>query len=77
MSTGGLGLEPRYLASPRWCSARTRAAELPYALIGFATDYANGVKHEPTRVDDLVRLMGESSGRFGAVLPGAAPPRAG
>src|SRR3954451_8329161 len=31
-------------------------AELPYALIGYATDYANGVSPEPTPVSELVRL---------------------
>ena len=43
--------------------------ELPYALIGFVTDYANGVSPgEPTPVDTLARLLGESSAAFAAVL---------
>ena len=33
-------------------------AELPYALLGYATDYANGVTPEPTPVEELVRLIG-------------------
>jgi 5'-methylthioadenosine phosphorylase len=50
-------------------------AEIPYALLGYATDYANGVKpHEPTPVEELVRLVGESSATFASVL-GAAIPR--
>jgi 5'-methylthioadenosine phosphorylase len=48
-------------------------AEIPYALIGFATDYANGVKPQATPVDELIRLMGESTGRFAAVLAEALP----
>ena len=33
-------------------------AKLPYALLGYATDYANGVKPEaPTPVEELVRLV--------------------
>jgi purine nucleoside phosphorylase len=49
--------------------------ELPYALVGFATDYANGVRPgDPTPVDELVRLMGRSAGIFAALL-GAALPR--
>jgi purine nucleoside phosphorylase len=48
-------------------------AELPYALLGFPTDYANGVAEEATPVEELVRLMGESGGRFAAVLRAALP----
>jgi 5'-methylthioadenosine phosphorylase len=48
-------------------------AELAYALMGFATDYANGVAAEATPVDELIRLMGESAGRFAAVLAAALP----
>jgi purine nucleoside phosphorylase len=43
--------------------------ELPYALIGFLTDYANEVKPgEPTPVSELISLMGRSSSSFAAVL---------
>jgi purine nucleoside phosphorylase len=48
-------------------------AELPYALLGYATDYANGVREEATPVEELVRLMGESTVTFAAVLGAALP----
>ena len=48
-------------------------AEIPYALIGYATDYANGVTEEPTPVGELVRLIGASSGVFASVLGRALP----
>ena len=48
-------------------------AQLPYALIGYATDYANGVRHEATPVEELIRLMGESTGTFASVLSAALP----
>ncbi len=48
--------------------------ELPFALMGYATDYANGVQPGgPTPVEELVRLMGESTGAFAAVLAAALP----
>ena len=43
-------------------------AELPYALLGYATDYANGVSDEPTPVEELVRLIEASKGVFQNVL---------
>jgi 5'-methylthioadenosine phosphorylase len=48
-------------------------AELPYALVGFATDYANGVSDEPTPVDELVMLVGASGGAFASTLAAAVP----
>ena len=40
-------------------------AKLPYALLGYATDYANGVKPEaPTPVEELVRLVAASTETF-------------
>jgi 5'-methylthioadenosine phosphorylase len=46
--------------------------ELPYALIGFVTDYANEVKPgEPTPVSTLIELMGRSTAIFADVLRGA------
>jgi purine nucleoside phosphorylase len=49
-------------------------AEIPYALLGYTTDFANGVKpDEPTPVEELVRLVGESTGTFARVLTGAVP----
>jgi len=48
--------------------------ELPFALIGFVTDYANEVKPgETTPVAELIELMGRSSGIFAEVLAGALP----
>jgi purine nucleoside phosphorylase len=43
-------------------------AELPYALLGYATDYANGVSDQPTPVEELLRLIGASKGVFHQVL---------
>jgi purine nucleoside phosphorylase len=48
-------------------------AELPYALLGYVTDYANGVMDEPTPVEDLVRLVGASGETFVQVLAAALP----
>ncbi len=43
--------------------------ELPYALIGFVTDYANDVKPgEPTPVAKLIELMGASTTIFADVV---------
>ena len=50
-------------------------AELPYALLGYATDYANGVQDEPTPVQTLLDMMAASTETFASVL-GAAVPRA-
>jgi purine nucleoside phosphorylase len=48
--------------------------ELPFALIGFVTDYANEVTPgEPTPVARLIELMGDSTAVFADVLRGAAP----
>jgi purine nucleoside phosphorylase len=48
--------------------------ELPFALIGFATDYANEVvPGEPTPVATLIELMGKSTPIFADVLAGALP----
>jgi purine nucleoside phosphorylase len=47
-------------------------AEIPYALLGYATDYANGVKPDaPTPLEELVRLIGASTGTFASVLAAA------
>src|SRR3954463_285193 len=51
-------------------------AELPYALLGFLTDYANGVSEEATPVSVLVEMMAASTEAFARVLR-AALPRAG
>jgi purine nucleoside phosphorylase len=48
--------------------------ELPFALVGFVTDFANGVSPgAPTPVAELVRLMGESGEAFAAALSRALP----
>jgi purine nucleoside phosphorylase len=48
-------------------------AELPYALLGYATDYANGVQEEPTPVQTLLDMMAASTLTFAAVLRAAVP----
>jgi purine nucleoside phosphorylase len=48
-------------------------AEIPFALLGFATDYCNGVGDAPTPVKELIRLMGESTSIFASVLASALP----
>ncbi len=46
--------------------------ELPFALVGFVTDYANEVvPGEPTPVAKLIELMGASPSVFADVLAGA------
>jgi 5'-methylthioadenosine phosphorylase len=47
--------------------------ELPYALLGYATDYANGVTEEATPVQTLIDMMAASSATFAAVLEAAVP----
>jgi purine nucleoside phosphorylase len=48
--------------------------ELPYALVGFVTDYANEVQPgEPTPVAKLIELMGSSPAVFARVLAVALP----
>ena len=51
-------------------------ARIPYGLLGYATDYANGVPLEPTSVELLSELMDASRSTFatvlGRVLPGLA-----
>jgi 5'-methylthioadenosine phosphorylase len=49
-------------------------AKIPYALLGYATDYANGVKpDDPTPVDELVRLIGASTETLAQALAAALP----
>jgi purine nucleoside phosphorylase len=52
-------------------------AELPYALLGYLTDYANGVTDEATPVATLVEMMAASSDAFARVLRAALPRAAG
>jgi purine nucleoside phosphorylase len=51
--------------------------ELPFALIGFVTDYANEVSPaDPTPIPELIALMGKSTSVFADVIRGALPPLA-
>ena len=43
-------------------------AEIPFALLGYATDYANGVQDVATPVEELIRLIGASPDAFAATL---------
>jgi purine nucleoside phosphorylase len=47
--------------------------ELPYALLGFLTDYANGVAEEATPVQTLVENMAASTEIFASILRSALP----
>jgi 5'-methylthioadenosine phosphorylase len=46
-------------------------AGLPYGLLGFVTDYANGVQDVATPVDTLVRLLRESGATLASTLAAA------
>jgi purine nucleoside phosphorylase len=48
-------------------------AEIPYALLGYATDYANGVATEATPVSELIRLISASGPTFAETLTRAVP----
>ena len=48
-------------------------AELPFALVGYATDYANGVQAEPTPVERLLELIAASTESFARLLADALP----
>jgi 5'-methylthioadenosine phosphorylase len=48
-------------------------AEIPYGLLGYATDYANGVKDEATPVEELLRLIGASTDVFASALAHTLP----
>jgi purine nucleoside phosphorylase len=48
-------------------------SELPYALLGYATDYANGVMEQPTPVEELLRLIAASREVFATVLEATVP----
>jgi purine nucleoside phosphorylase len=43
-------------------------AEIPYALLGYATDNANGVSEESTSVEELLRLIEQSTAVFASTL---------
>jgi purine nucleoside phosphorylase len=48
-------------------------AELPYALVGYATDYANGVQTEATPVARLLELIERSTDAFGRLFAATLP----
>ena len=48
-------------------------AELPFALVGYATDYANGVQAAPTPVARLLELIAASTDTFARLLATALP----
>jgi purine nucleoside phosphorylase len=48
-------------------------AGLPYGLVGYLTDHANGVAPGPTPVAELERLIGASTAAFASVLAAAVP----
>ena len=50
-------------------------AELPFALVGYATDYANGVQAEATPVERLLELIAASTDTFARLLAGGAAAR--
>jgi len=52
-------------------------AELPYALLGYVTDYANGVASEPTPVEVLVEQLRASRDTLAEALGGAIRKLAG
>jgi purine nucleoside phosphorylase len=43
-------------------------AELPYALVGYATDYANGVLEQATPVERLLELIAASTATLARLL---------
>ena len=48
-------------------------AELPFALVGYATDYANGVQPAATPIERLLELIAASTETFARVLAEALP----
>jgi purine nucleoside phosphorylase len=48
-------------------------SDLPYALLGYATDYANGVTEQPTPIEVLLRLIAASAEVFATVLAATVP----
>ena len=48
-------------------------AELPFALVGYATDYANGVQAVATPVERLLELIAASTDTFSRLLEATLP----
>ena len=71
----GLRASPRSPRPPGPETVLCGEAELPYALLGYATDYANGVQDEATPVETLLEMMAASTEAFAAVLRAARAAR--
>ena len=48
-------------------------AGLPYALVGFVTDYANGLSDEPEPLEALLARVARSGERFASLVAAALP----
>jgi 5'-methylthioadenosine phosphorylase len=48
-------------------------AGLPYALVGFVTDYANGVADEPEALEALLARVARSGDSFASLVAAALP----
>jgi len=48
-------------------------AGLPYVLVGFVTDYANGVADEPEALEALLARVARSGDRFASLVAAALP----
>ena len=48
-------------------------AGLPYVLVGFVTDYANGVADEPEALEALLARVAQSGERFASLVAAALP----
>ena len=48
-------------------------AGLPYVLVGFVTDYANGVTDEPEALEELLARVARSGDRFASLVAAALP----
>jgi 5'-methylthioadenosine phosphorylase len=46
--------------------------ELPYCLVGYGTDYANGVRPDPTSIEELEANLGRSGPVLEAIVTGTA-----
>ncbi len=48
-------------------------SQLPYALVGYVTDYANGVANTPEPIEALIARMRVSADRFAELIRAALP----
>ncbi len=65
--------EPGDRRRGHWIFEDPFSADLRRALLGYATDYANGVQDEPTPVQTLIDMMAASTATFARVLAAAMP----